>query len=207
MKHLVSRPPATSNGVGGCFAMRGSAERYRWPTRARPVRGLASDVDCRYNRERHHRSLNSRRPPAYQPQLTRATERRRPRNRATRCTEDTIRRPKYLLTGLLFAITTAAVAACGDRPAPSKGSCNTTVTSAASPAPGVLTLTGTFSPDESVLLTYTAGGEPKTLVGTPATARTQFTFTGLPSGSVVYDLTISCASGQDERGNRTYFVL
>lgn len=118
-----------------------------------------------------------------------------------------MRRPKYLRTGLLFAIAIATAAACGDTPAPNRGTCNTAVTSAASPAPGALTLTGTFYPNETVLLNYTAGGQQQQASGTPATARTQLTLTGLPSGSVVYFLTISCSNGQDERGNRTYFVL
>jgi hypothetical protein len=85
--------------------------------------------------------------------------------------------------------------------------CKTQITGSTSPAPGVLTLNGQFYSDETVLLQTVQSGQTVTVgSGTPASNRTAFTLINMPSGNRVYNLVISCAGGQDDRGSVTYLV-
>ena len=100
----------------------------------------------------------------------------------------------------------AMTAACGGSNPSSQANCQTYSNGHSSPAPGTLTLSGMFYSNESVLLQYTVNGQNKQMPLTPATDRTQVTFTGLPSGSLEYDLVISCSDGQLDLGSRVYVI-
>ena len=116
-----------------------------------------------------------------------------------------MQRLRLVLAGMLaLAATTAA---CGSGDPESQGSCQTFTNAHSTPATGTLTLGGQFFPDETVLLQYTVGGQYKQMALKPAAEATEITFTGLPSGSLEYDLVISCSSGQENLGTRTYEVL
>jgi hypothetical protein len=81
--------------------------------------------------------------------------------------------------------------------------CETSIDdTATSPAPGALTLQGHFYEDETVILGYSdpVTGNPRTVFGTPASNRTSFTLTGLPSGTRTYLITLSCG----ENGSHIY---
>ena len=84
--------------------------------------------------------------------------------------------------------------------------CATDITGGSSPAPGTLTLTGDFHSDESVILSFLVNGVTKQVSGTPASDRTSFTLTGLPSGDVSVSITISCDAGRENNGTRTFTV-
>ena len=77
-----------------------------------------------------------------------------------------------------------------------------------SPTVGALTFHGNFYQNETLKLTYVdAGGQAHVVSGTPATDRTTFTLTGLPSGTRVYEISVSCdANGSHELGNTTLTV-
>lgn len=77
-----------------------------------------------------------------------------------------------------------------------------------SPAPGVMTVTGHFFSTESVVVRYTdpATGEVQSAIVTPPTDRTSITFTGLPSGTITYLFTLSCAQGTHVVGKKTVTV-
>lgn len=84
--------------------------------------------------------------------------------------------------------------------------CGTRTTGYSSPSPGVLTLTGNFFQDETVILKYTSGGQNQQMTLTPPTDRSQLTFIGLPSGVLEYDVVISCGGGQEDLGRTVYHV-
>ena len=84
--------------------------------------------------------------------------------------------------------------------------CKTNVTATSSPTTGALTLTGQFYADETVILQYSDGNQTRSATGTPATDRSAFTLTGLPSGDKTYTLIISCAAGQENNGSHLYTV-
>lgn len=85
--------------------------------------------------------------------------------------------------------------------------CKTRITGSSSPAPGFLTLTGQFYPDETVRLQHIVNGQFQTdALGTPASARTSFTLNPLPSGTRTYDVVISCEGGQQDLGNMDFTV-
>ncbi|MEP6833076.1 MAG: hypothetical protein ABJB74_06760 [Gemmatimonas sp.] len=84
--------------------------------------------------------------------------------------------------------------------------CKTTVTAATSPVTGALTLSGMFYANETVILSYSENGVTKQVQGTPATDRTAFTLTGLPSGDQSVTVIISCDAGRENNGSRTYTV-
>ena len=112
----------------------------------------------------------------------------------------------------MAAATIAIASACKDPNADAMGStatCFTTIDSASSPVKGALTFYGHFYPDESLLLQQTQNGSSVTIAqGTPATERTTFTLTGLPSGTNSFLRVVSCKNGQDKHyGLKDYFVL
>jgi hypothetical protein len=78
-----------------------------------------------------------------------------------------------------------------DNPKACETSINDTATS---PAPGALTLQGHFYENETVILGFSdpVTGNPTTVFGTPASNRTSFTLTGLPSGTRTYLISLSC---------------
>jgi hypothetical protein len=102
----------------------------------------------------------------------------------------------------------AALASCKE--ANSMGStvsCLSQIDSAASPVAGALTFYGHFYANESLLLQTTQNSQSVTVAsGTPATDRTSFTLTGLPSGTTNFFIVFSCRGGQDNRGFHSYFV-
>ena len=110
----------------------------------------------------------------------------------------------------LFVVACTALlsASCGDStPTEFTDKCETDVTGATSPVTGALTLTGNFYANESVLLQYLdANGKTQQASGTPATDRTSFTLTGLPSGEKTYTIIISCSEGQENNGSHSYTV-
>jgi hypothetical protein len=91
---------------------------------------------------------------------------------------------------------TATVLACKDNPSGEDAKCRSTLSTFTSPAPGVVTLTGHFYSDESIEILDL---DASTVVaeGTPATDRTSFTFTGVPSGVRYYLIKVSCSAGQE----------
>lgn len=101
---------------------------------------------------------------------------------------------------LVVVLAGYGVTACGEsQMAKAAGEdCLTTYEGYTSPGPGVVTFTGKFYDSESVLL-RDAGTHTLIASGTPATDRSSFTFTGIPSGTHDYEVVISCsqvASGQ-----------
>jgi hypothetical protein len=119
------------------------------------------------------------------------------------CSTLVIRR---LLAVALVCAGPALGTACGAKDSPTSTRCLSTVTSGTSPAAGVLTLTGEFYPDESVILGYDINGQHHTAVGTPGTQRTTLTLIGLPSGGRIYTVLVSCNSGQDDDGSQFFTV-
>jgi hypothetical protein len=115
-----------------------------------------------------------------------------------------MQRLKYATAAVL--VLTAAAACDNSRDPEEPAECKTFITGHSSPAPGVLTLTGDFFSDETVLLRYTSGGHNQQLTLTPATDRTQVTFTGLPSGSIEIDVLASCDEGQQDLGTKAYDI-
>ena len=83
--------------------------------------------------------------------------------------------------------------------------CISTVDDHTSPAPGVLTLKGSFYSNESILVRDVQTG---TVVasGTPATNRDAFTFINVPSGTHSYQIIVSCSKGQDTLDTAVYVV-
>lgn len=84
--------------------------------------------------------------------------------------------------------------------------CATDITGGSSPAPGTLTLSGDFHSNETVILSFLDNGVTKQVSGTPATDRSSFTLTGLPTGDVSVSITISCDAGRENNGTRTFTV-
>lgn len=113
---------------------------------------------------------------------------------------------KILRAAALAGCTAVTIFACSSNNGEEQDICQTRVTSTSSPAPGALTLTGQFFADESVILQYADGNQTRSATGTPATDRTSFTLTGLPSGEKTYTLIISCAAGQENNGSHSYTV-
>lgn len=106
----------------------------------------------------------------------------------------------------LAACTAMTIVACSSNSGESQDICQTTVTSTSSPTTGALTLTGQFYANETVILQYSDGNQTRSATGTPATDRSSFTLTGLPSGDKTYTLIISCAGGQENNGSHLYSV-
>jgi hypothetical protein len=88
--------------------------------------------------------------------------------------------------------------------------CQTSIDdTATSPAPGALTLQGHFYEDETVILGFSdpVTGNPRTVFGTPASNRSSFTLTGLPSGTRTYLISLSCGeNGSHIYASNTYTV-
>lgn len=104
----------------------------------------------------------------------------------------------------LLLIPVAVLTACHEAANPLE--CDTEIDSYTSPAPGVLTLTGTFTPDETVFLSYKVNGQDVQQHITPATARTQITFIGLPSGTANYGTAYSCQGDQSDPVTHSYTI-
>jgi hypothetical protein len=118
-------------------------------------------------------------------------------------------RAHFLTASVLVGIgVAAALAGCKDPgPMNSSATCLSQIDSAASPVAGALTFYGHFYADESLLLQTTQNSQAVTVAsGTPATDRTSFTLTGLPSGTTNFFIVFSCKDGQDQRGQHSYFV-
>ncbi|HEY4320416.1 MAG TPA: hypothetical protein VGM77_04480 [Gemmatimonadales bacterium] len=81
--------------------------------------------------------------------------------------------------------------------------CKTDVTGVSSPTTGAITLAGQFYASESVII---RDGTTQIASGTPATDRTAFTFTSVPSGTHSWEILISCDAGQDDLGMTTFVV-
>lgn len=77
-----------------------------------------------------------------------------------------------------------------------------------SPAAGVLTLTGSFYPDETVELEFVDNsGGTHHYSGTPPSARSTLTLTNIPSGTHDFIVSVSCASGHDDHyANGTFTI-
>ncbi len=95
-----------------------------------------------------------------------------------------------------LCITASALACKTNAADEGTAKCRSRLSSFTSPAPGTLTMRGQFYSDESILL-YDTDRNALAAQGTPATDRTSFTFTGLPSGKSYYVIKVSCASGQE----------
>src|ERR1019366_10706135 len=93
-------------------------------------------------------------------------------------------------------LVSATVSGCADDLAQRATECFSDVSGYASPAPGVLTLQGHFYSTESILV-RDAATHTQVAGGTPASDRTSFSFTGVPSGSHSYEVIASCNSGQN----------
>jgi hypothetical protein len=102
---------------------------------------------------------------------------------------------KRLLRTVATGVLLAGVASCGGPQTTPLANCKTDFTSYTSPAPGTVTFTGNFYSNESVIL-MDQGGTMTFATGTPATNRTSFTLTGIPSGTQRFKFRISCADGQ-----------
>jgi hypothetical protein len=111
-----------------------------------------------------------------------------------------------VLSLAFFAMAFAAACNSDDSNGASADICQTTVTGTTSPTTGALTLNGQFYANETVILQYSDGNQTKSATGTPATDRSSFTLTGLPSGDKTYTLIISCAGGQENNGSHLYTV-
>ena len=117
-------------------------------------------------------------------------------------------RHRVRVSSVVAAVLGAAVlvSACGSDEENNADICKTEVTAASSPVTGALTLSGMFYSDETVILSYLDGGITKQVSGTPATDRTSFTLTGLPSGDKSFTVIVSCDAGRENNGSRTYTV-
>ena len=116
-----------------------------------------------------------------------------------------LRRPVQWTAIAAAMLVSAGVSACSDDLAQRATECFSDVSGYASPATGVLTLQGHFYSTESILV---RDGATHTQIvgGTPATDRTSFTFTGVPSGSHYYEIIASCNSGQNAVLTQTFVV-
>ena len=116
--------------------------------------------------------------------------------------------PMAVLIGAASVLTTACPEGQQDTPSGNVDCKTKTDLVTTSPGPGLLRFTGQFYADETVMLQTVTNGVRNTVAsGTPATDRTSFTFSGLPSGDRFYYLVISCAAGQDDRGQTNYTVM
>ncbi|MEP6781713.1 MAG: hypothetical protein ABJC26_17570 [Gemmatimonadaceae bacterium] len=111
-----------------------------------------------------------------------------------------------LRAAALAGCTIVTIVACSSNNGEEQDICQTTVTGTSSPTTGALTLTGQFYANETVILQYSDGNQTRSATGTPATDRSAFTLTGLPSGEKTYTLIISCAGGQENNGSHSYTV-
>ncbi|HEY4320923.1 MAG TPA: hypothetical protein VGM77_07025 [Gemmatimonadales bacterium] len=106
-----------------------------------------------------------------------------------------MKKPRVIHGGSLLMVVLVAygVSGCGEsQMAKAAGEdCLTTYEGYTSPAVGVVTFTGKFYDNESVLL-RDASTHALVASGTPATDRSSFTFTGIPSGTHDYEVVISC---------------
>ena len=98
-----------------------------------------------------------------------------------------------------------SVSGCSEDLAQRASECFSDVSGYTSPAPGVLTLQGHFYTTESILV-RDAGTHAQVAGGTPASDRTSFSFTGVPSGSHTYEIVASCNSGQNTVLTQTFIV-
>jgi len=116
--------------------------------------------------------------------------------------------------GLIAAAALITVAGGCSASRDSSNECNTTLdyeseggASVQSPATGVLTFSGEFYSNESVILGYTDDtGAHHAIPITPSSNRTSLSFAGLPSGTRTFTVTISCDAGQDVRNNGNFTV-
>ena len=123
-------------------------------------------------------------------------------------------RPTFALIGAAVIVAIASCTPNNDGPGEnSDNPCKTMIdvngNPPTSPAPGALTLHGSFYPDETVELGYSdpVTGNPRLASATPATARTSLTLTGLPSGTRFYPVTFSCGSnGTHSYGSFSFTV-
>lgn len=99
--------------------------------------------------------------------------------------------PASVALAMLLAF---SVAGCDERT--STATCLSTYDSYTSPTTGVLTLQGHFLSNESILVRDAATNN-LVASGTPATDRTSFSFTNIPSGTHGYDIVASCDAGQE----------
>ena len=88
----------------------------------------------------------------------------------------------------------------------SGGDCRSSLSMFTSPAPGTATLTGKFYWDETILI-YDTATNSLVAQGTPATDRTSFTLTGLPSGRRDYVIRASSDGGQETLDEGEFTVL
>lgn len=101
-------------------------------------------------------------------------------------------------------IAALSVIGCDERNS-TDAQCRSTVDSYTSPATGVLTLQGHFYANESILI-RNVQGNALVASGTPASDRTSFTFTNIPSGTHGYDIIASCDAGQETVTSGVYDV-
>ena len=116
-----------------------------------------------------------------------------------------LRRTVQSAAVMAAALITAAISGCSDDLAQRATECFSDVTGYTSPAAGVLTLQGHFYTTESILV-RDAATHVQVAGGTPATDRTSFTFTSMPSGSHYYEIIASCNSGQNAVLTQTFVI-
>jgi hypothetical protein len=112
------------------------------------------------------------------------------------------------LASIALVLVALLAAGCEDLIDATNGSgvtdqCKTDVTRITSPAVGAVTLAGQFYSSESVII---RDGTTQIASGTPASDRTAFTFTGVPSGTHSWHVIISCDKGQDDLGALQFVV-
>ena len=95
------------------------------------------------------------------------------------------------------------VVACG-KGTTDNSQCLSWIKDYSSPAPGYLTLTGGFYSNESILIRDSGGNLLAS--GTPATDRSSFTFSGLPSGARQLTIIASCDAGQRQIDQGAYTI-
>lgn len=115
----------------------------------------------------------------------------------------------------LACVGALALAACSSNSGePTNHTCQTSFdyesaggASVQSPSTGVLTFDGSFFSNESVLLGYTDNdGAHHQSVLTPPSNSGALTFTGLPSGTRTFTVTVSCDAGQEQYNNGNFTV-
>lgn len=99
-----------------------------------------------------------------------------------------------------------AFSACKDHPESSPDDCQSSYVGYTSPAAGTLTLDGEFYPNESILI-RDASTDQLVASGTPASSRSQFTLTGVPSGTHEYKVDVSCQAGNSTIATENFTIL
>lgn len=115
-------------------------------------------------------------------------------------------RHQIVTLSMIAALGTACAILAGCSSDRMAARCSSEVTGATSPATGVLTLTGHFYQNESIIV-RDERTSTQVASGTPASDRTSFTFTNIPSGIHTFEIIASCSDGQQDVGAETVTIL